>query len=316
MHIKMVNVDTNFVTLLTILFLICFIYFSIIPNLYGTQANSTKQCNCVIFRMDDIQDYWIEQGQIAPMDLFLSKNQSLSLGLIMNGLGNDSKIINKVKEGFNRGLFELALHGWNHTDYTKLSEQEQSKSLDLANTKLVSLFSNKSSIFIPPENAFNNDTLKAMQQNGIEVISTAGYAEDAFDGGKSIFNASSISINQSNGASSNHSLVFHLPETSSFKNYDQGKWIKNPVNSIISNVTDNINKYGYAVITLHPQDFVKSDNNDTFTNQVDENQIKDLSTLIDYFVSKNIPIASFSNISYLSNPAPIPPLPKPCNCVI
>ena len=70
MHIKMVNVDTNFATLLTILFLTCFIYFSIIPTLYGTQANSTKPCNCVIFRMDDIQDYWIEQGQIVPMDLF------------------------------------------------------------------------------------------------------------------------------------------------------------------------------------------------------------------------------------------------------
>ena len=159
----------------------------------------------------------------------------------------------------------------------------------MATTKLVSLFSNKSSIFIPPENAFNNDTLKAMQQNGYNILSTYGYAEDAFDGGKSIFNASNISINQSNRASSsssNHSLVFHMPETTSFKNYDKGKWIKNPVNSIISNVTDNINKYGYAVITLHPQDFVKLDNNNTFTNQVDENQIKNLSALIDYFVFK------------------------------
>jgi hypothetical protein len=75
----------------------------------------------------------------------------------------------------------------------------------LANTKLVSLFSNKSKIFIPPEDYFNNDTLKAMQQNGIKVISSTGYAEDAFDGGKSIFNASNISINQSNGASSSSS---------------------------------------------------------------------------------------------------------------
>jgi hypothetical protein len=33
------------------------------------------------------------------MDLFQSKNQRLSLGLIMNGVGNDSNIINKVNEG-------------------------------------------------------------------------------------------------------------------------------------------------------------------------------------------------------------------------
>ena len=91
-----------------------------------------------------------------------------------------------------------------------------------------------------------------------------------------------------------NNYIYHIPNTISFKNYENEPATKNPVNSIISNVTDNINKYGYAVITLHPQDFVKLDNNNTFTNQVDENQIKDLSALIDYFVSKNIPIASFS----------------------
>ena len=88
-----------------------------------------KPCNCVIFRMDDIQDYWIEQGQIAPMDSLYPKIKVYPWDYRQNVLSNDSKIINKVKEGFNRGLFELALHGWNHTDYTKLSEQEQSKSL-------------------------------------------------------------------------------------------------------------------------------------------------------------------------------------------
>ena len=95
-----------FITLLSLILL----YYMSFSISYGLtyNSNSTKPCNCVIFRMDDIQDYWIEQGQIAPMDLFLSKNQSLSLGLIMNGLGNDSKIIDKVKEGFNKGLFELA----------------------------------------------------------------------------------------------------------------------------------------------------------------------------------------------------------------
>src|SRR3954453_1342519 len=79
--------------------------------------NTTNSCNCVIFRMDDVQDYWIEQGQIVPMDLFLNKNQSLTLGLLMDSIGNESKIYDKIKEGFNKGLFELALEGWNQTDY-------------------------------------------------------------------------------------------------------------------------------------------------------------------------------------------------------
>jgi hypothetical protein len=42
------------------------------------------------------------------MDLFISKNQSLSLGLIMNKIGNDTRIIEKIMEGTQRGSFELA----------------------------------------------------------------------------------------------------------------------------------------------------------------------------------------------------------------
>ena len=78
-----------------------------------------------MFRFDDIQDSWLDDVQVAMLNLFISKNQSVTLGVIMNYVGNDSKIINKVREGDKKGLFELALHGWNHVDYTKLSEQEQ-----------------------------------------------------------------------------------------------------------------------------------------------------------------------------------------------
>ena len=84
-------------------------------------------CNCVVFRMDDIQDYWIEPGQLTPMNLFMSKNQNLSLGVIMHVIGNDSKIVDKIREGSHKGLFELALHGWDHVDYTNMSENKPLK---------------------------------------------------------------------------------------------------------------------------------------------------------------------------------------------
>ena len=32
-----------------------------------------------------------------------------------------TQIIDKVKEGFDRGLFELSLHGYNHVDYNNLT---------------------------------------------------------------------------------------------------------------------------------------------------------------------------------------------------
>ena len=92
-------------------------------------GDNNTQCKCVVFRLDDVQGDWIENAQLAPMNLFISKNQSLTLGLIMNPVGNDTKVINKIHEGQEKGLFELALHGWNHVNYTTLSAQEQKDTL-------------------------------------------------------------------------------------------------------------------------------------------------------------------------------------------
>jgi peptidoglycan/xylan/chitin deacetylase (PgdA/CDA1 family) len=112
--------------------------------------------------MDDIQDDWLNSAQVAVMNLFVSKNQSLSLGSIMHIMGNDSKIVDKVKEGFHKGLFELDLHGRDHINYTKLNENQQRDSLSNADAKMERLFGAKSIVSIPPYDVFNNDTIKAM----------------------------------------------------------------------------------------------------------------------------------------------------------
>ena len=72
----------------------------------------------------------------------------------------------------------LALHGWNHVDYTKLSEQEQKATLLKANEKMQKLFGHKSEIFIPPFNTFNNNTLRAMSQIGLKIISAPLMGEE------------------------------------------------------------------------------------------------------------------------------------------
>src|SRR5918912_1850716 len=137
---------------------------------FGNNGTAHSLCNCVVFRMDDIQDYWIKSGQLTPMDLFLSRNYSQNLGIIMGDIGSDSEIVNKVRDGSQRGLFELAIHGWNHTDYTKLSEEKQRSSLYDANRKMVALFGKASQIFIPPYDQFNSDTLNAIRQLDLKII--------------------------------------------------------------------------------------------------------------------------------------------------
>jgi peptidoglycan/xylan/chitin deacetylase (PgdA/CDA1 family) len=281
--------------------------------LKATAAGSDPRvsCNCVVFRMDDVQDYFVSIAQVAAMNIFVSKGQPLSLGLIMNYTGNDSSIINKVSEGYKKGLFELGLHGWDHVDYTKLSEDEQRISLLNANEKMQRLFGNKSDVFIPPYGYFNNNTLEAMNELGIRLLSAIISSEINSNKGKSVFNYSA-EINKglddafgkiNNDISLINSLPFHVPSMISYKLYDNGSSIKNMVNNIIDDVDDNIKKYGYSVIVFHPQDFAIPDTNGTIADNhsLNATEINDFSQLIDKILSKNMRITTLSAIVDIDN---------------
>ena len=270
---------------------------------------SYASCNCTIFRMDDIQDYWLNSVQAAVMDLFLNKNQTLSLGLIMNSVGNDTKIIDKIKEGASKNLFELDIHGWNHIDYTNLTKQEQKESLMMSNKKMQQIFGKNSTIFIPPLSVFNNNTLDSMKELGITVLSSDIPEEKKFTEGRSIF----VAKDQLQDTDSHkmpkqinaNQKVYHLPATVFFKDYEGGKWLKISNDEIVANVTINIEKYGYAVIVLHPQDFALPNNatgmeHNTFTNSIDIKEISDLSKLMDNLLSNNTKIRGFEGVVNLN----------------
>ena len=261
-------------------------------------------CNCVVFRMDDVQDYWLNDVQTAVMNLFLNKNHTISLGLIMNSIGNDSKVVEMVKQGVDRNLFELSLHGWNHTGYVNLTEQEQEDSLLKSNSKMHQIFGKRSSTFIPPLSVFNNDTLKSMVDLDLNIISSDIPEETKFNHGRSIFVAKNHHFNDTvittNQKEKNH-MVYHMPATIFFKDFEKGDWIKTPNNVIIANSTNNIEKYGYSIIVLHPQDFALLSNdsrlpNPTYANYVNKPELDDLSDLIDTLVSENIRILGFEQV--------------------
>jgi peptidoglycan/xylan/chitin deacetylase (PgdA/CDA1 family) len=275
------------------------VFFLLMPHIHIRQNFFRDHAlgNYVIFRMDDIQDYWLQTAQLALMDLFIKRNQNLSLGLVMNSIGNDTKLIEKVKEGSSRRLFELCLHGWDHLDYTKLNEEEQEHSLLKASGKMATLFGGSSSVFIAPYGLFDKNVIKAMKNIGLRILSANGSAEYSFDKNKSTYLAEGrMNPTKENQVTHNHT-IYHLPTTLPFKLYLKGKRFEIPIENALNCIIANIARYGYAVVVFHPQDFVQIDRDGNFTDILQQKDIKIVSHLIDSLLSRNIRMTSFAGIT-------------------
>ena len=81
-----------------------------LPKKVVTQQN---QCPCIVFRLDDIQSFYLSDVQMKIMDLFQKKNASLSVGVIGYGLTEDTKLISYMKNNLKSGHapLEIANHG-------------------------------------------------------------------------------------------------------------------------------------------------------------------------------------------------------------
>ena len=246
------------------------------------QESSVDQCHCVVFRLDDIGNGSPDNVQIALLNYFIAHNQSASLGLIMNQLDNESALVNTIRNGYSRNLFELGVHGWNHVDYTNLTTSEQQSSLIKANLKMNLLFNTYSRIFIPPFNLINNDTVPTMQKAGMNILSSAIYYDEP----------DIINLSQQNKNLTNRK-IFHMPEMTDFSIFYNGKWVKAPIKFLLSDIDFDIRTYGYSVVMLHPHNFAIPVNG-SLTDKVDYNQFRSLDTIINVIKNKNIPIMTLS----------------------
>ncbi len=257
-----------------------------------TSYKSTQSaCRCVIFRLDDTNSDFLTTVQLSVLNQFIAKNQSLSLGLIMHKINQVSPITEKIAEGQQKGLFELDIHGWDHVDYTQLSQEEQLETLQQASSKMHMIFGQYSQVFIPPYNRFDGDTIGILKSVGIKIFS----ADTSSD------KASYFVQNGKNIVTSNPTL-YHLPAMTTFKRDNgNGTWIKVPIPTILNQIDAYVDRYGYAVVLLHPQNFAKLENN-VYVDVVAENEIQDLSSLIDSVKSKNLRITTFAGVTGLTMP--------------
>ena len=241
--------------------------------------------------------------------------------IIVSKLANSSNldVFHKIKEGVDKGLFELAIHGYRHINHSKLSKEEQESDFSNATAKLEYLFGKRADIFIPPYNNFNLHTIEALSDLNISLISGIPDIESTTlnpYNNKTLLvtNNSKMEVSR---VSDKKPLVYHAPYTLSFYalHREHKLFGDDLVQEVLRLIDESIARYGYAQIRLHPFDFAQVRLNSSglpqdpdlssgpFDNKLDETKFQELTKIIDILLGKNIRITSLREI--------YPPYAKP-----
>lgn len=219
-------------------------------------------CNCVMFRLDDVQDYFEYDEEIGIMEIFREENASLTIGIVGNNFGADVKIVNYVKS--NMGHLTIANHGWDHEDFADIPTREaQAELLQKTNDRLSDQLHIQPTIFITPYNSFNSNTTLAMRDTNMTVISADIDADPNF-----------IAMTDFQ--------MLHLPQTTGASLYDEatGNWTAIPTEQVLFEIASDIEDFGFSVVTMHPADY----------------HLIDIETMLDALALEGTPIVSMADI--------------------
>ena len=138
-----------------------------------------------MFRFDD---FILTPNQIQDqvLDCFSGNKIPLSIAVVPYDENGDcvyeAETVKRIRDLYNAGLLEICLHGFNHHSYgTSLgemcgySDNEQFSRLSQGKQFLDSLLDLCVTTFIPPFNAYNDGTLKALDSLGFRAISSGLY---------------------------------------------------------------------------------------------------------------------------------------------
>ncbi len=248
-----------------------------------------SSCNCVAFRFDDVQDYWLNDVQIAYVNTFVEKNIPLTVGIIADSFGNDQKITNAIKDATSKNKLEIASQGVGNAPFTDFSKQEQDNLLKQSIVEILNSVGVRPQIFVPPQNKYNDETKQVLIENKFTHIS------------------SNILLGESPPFPLKGETLYKFPETATTGKYslEQNLFIGLPSNDTYSDTINSLKKYGFAVITSHPQEFAIIQNG-TYTNQINKEQINELGSLIQKLQSDGIKIVSIGKINLDSTTIIIP----------
>lgn len=237
-----------------------------------------ETCNCVAFRLDNIQDYYLVNVQKELINLFLNKDVPVTVGIIGKNFGSDQELIDflKTTKSEHDKLIGIGNHGGT-ADITTMSKDEQFDLIKNTDDNILNLIGEKPSVFIPPFGSYNTDTVSALKKEGIQYLSSVS----SFDLAPYPFKDTS---------------PFRFPTTASTGYIEQGRaWYGISANQTMSDVKFSIRDYGFAVVLLHPHEYSKR-SGWVFENQLDLPQYFELDDLIDEVRDYGLKIVLIDNI--------------------
>ncbi|QLH04677.1 hypothetical protein C5F49_04650 [Nitrosopumilus oxyclinae] len=244
--------------------------------------NTIDTCNCVSFRLDGVQDYWLNNIQIEIMNVFIENKIPLTVGIIADAFGNDQKITSFVKENTSKNgkILEVATKGIGLTPYTNYDKDEQNQNLKESIERIESVVGVAPHIFIPPSNVANSDTLKILEENKITHISTSLVNEEN----------PTFALKGEN--------IYRFPQITATGKFNPTSNIYEGRNSqqVVNELIDGVKNYGFGIITIQPQEFATVINS-TYTNSVNKNQINELIKIIDEIDEKGYKIVPIGKIN-------------------
>ncbi|UCB55972.1 MAG: polysaccharide deacetylase family protein [Thiotrichales bacterium] len=223
-----------------------------------------------------MQDRWLSEIQQAVIGLFAEEDLKLSLGVVGGHIGKDEQLVRLIRS--KQGVVSIANHGLhakNSADgYSLLLTQAPEitrDELSQAERNLSNLFGQAPRTYIPHQNEFNDTIRQLISELGFTHISSACRRhinrDDCMD------ECSYDRLNPPCGMADDYNLI-HVPSGASTQWQPAPGKGMSPVSQILDEISKSIDKYCFAVVMLHPQDFATAD------QTLDQKQLQSLRILL------------------------------------
>ena len=237
-------------------------------------------CNCVAFRLDTVQDWWLADVNSEIIKKFNQKNSALTVGIIGNFIGDDQDIVSLLKNTIKQNnKIIIANNGWNYEDFTKLSKTDQKELLIKSNEKIKNVLGIEPKVFLPPHNKFNADTITALRELGFTHISSSvGWSTPPY----TLLNSN----------------FYEFPATANTGTFNANltKFDGLLHQATFSQITNSIESNGFAVVLVGPQEFSKFENGQ-YVDIINAAQMTELEKLIDQVNDNKISIVTITKIN-------------------